>query len=95
MINIKGIPKVKVLQALYERAKVQGLGRLKSVHIPLSDADAAMFLAEGTSFDYLLGRVMKVDIGKDELDPWLYDRDNGPGAAEEALRDLLAAPRNV
>lgn len=41
-------------------------------------------------FDYLHGRVMKVAIGKDELDPYGYDRDNGPGAALRALAPLIA-----
>lgn len=41
-------------------------------------------------FDYLHGRVMKVDIGGPTLDPWLYDRDNGAGAAA-AVVDMLRA----
>jgi hypothetical protein len=28
---------------------------------------------------------MKVDLSKDAFDPWLYDRDNGQGAAARAL----------
>lgn len=44
----------------------------------------------GCAFDYLHGRVMKVDIGGDELDPRLYDRDNGQGAAFAAIAHLLA-----
>lgn len=37
-------------------------------------------------FDYLNGRVMKVSLSGDEFDPWGYDRDNGQGAAERALK---------
>jgi len=36
-------------------------------------------------FDYLKGRVMKVDLSKDELNTALYNRDNGPNAAEDAI----------
>ena len=36
-------------------------------------------------FDYLKGRVMKIDLSSGELDPRLYDRDNGDGAAARAL----------
>ena len=43
-----------------------------------------------TSFDYLKGRVMKVNIGGDSLNESLYDRDNGDGAAAAALAPLLA-----
>lgn len=39
-------------------------------------------------FDYLHGRVMKIDLRGDELETWLYDRDNGQGAAE-AIIDAL------
>jgi len=31
---------------------------------------------------------MKVDLSGDVLKTWLYDRDNGQGAAERALRKL-------
>lgn len=41
------------------------------------------------AFDYLHGRVMKVDIGGDTLYPRLFDRDNGNGAAARALAPLL------
>jgi hypothetical protein len=40
-------------------------------------------------FDYLQGRVMKVSLEGDELDARLYDRDNGEGAAAEAISALL------
>lgn len=40
---------------------------------------------DGIYFDYLLGRPLKVDIGGDEFDPSLYDRDAGEGAAERAI----------
>lgn len=39
-------------------------------------------------FDYLHGRVLKVKLGGDEFDEYLYDRDNGAGAAERAISTL-------
>lgn len=39
-------------------------------------------------FDYVKGRVMKVDLNGDEFDPWAYDRDNGAGAAAEAIASI-------
>ena len=44
-----------------------------------------------TYFDYLQGRVMKVDLGGDSLRVDLYDRDNGPGAAQAALAEILVS----
>lgn len=38
-------------------------------------------------FDYLYGKVMKIDLSKDTLGVSLYDRDNGHGAAYKALQD--------
>jgi len=43
-------------------------------------------------FDYLRGRVMKIDLSKDYLDTSSYDRDNGQGAAEYAILDELTRP---
>jgi hypothetical protein len=37
-------------------------------------------------FDYVDGRCLKIDLRGDALDPRLYDRDNGEGAAARALR---------
>lgn len=61
---------------------------------PMSETEAKEWLTnygKRPYFDYLKGRVMKVEIHGDTLDPRLYDRDNGEGAAERALRtyDLI------
>lgn len=39
-------------------------------------------------FDYLKGRVMKIDLAKDEVDTRLYNRDNGSNAAENIVDRL-------
>lgn len=41
-------------------------------------------------FDYLHGRVMKVELAGDTLDTYLYNRDNGAGAAEAIVAALRA-----
>lgn len=52
----------------------------------MSTDEAQELLDSGqTYFDYLKGRVMKVDLSGDKLNPFLYDRDNGQGAAAAAL----------
>jgi hypothetical protein len=61
--------------------------------VDINGLDKAEVLAsfqpgEQVYFDYLRGRVMKVDLSKDAFDPWLYDRDNGAGAAERAVSRL-------
>jgi hypothetical protein len=92
MIDIKRQPKEKVLAALYNASRVQGMGYLQAKAGQMDEAQAKKELEEnpGCYFDYLHGKVMKVDLSKDQFDPWLYDRDNGQGAAERALKPLLS-----
>lgn len=86
-MNIAGLDKAKVLITLYNRAKPQGLGYLQ--HEPVDmDIEEAKALIEERPYcywDYLKGRVMKIDLSKDEVETRLYNRDNGPGAAEMAV----------
>ena len=43
---------------------------------------------EKLSFDYLRGRVMKVNIEGDEMSTAGYNRDNGLGAAEAVIQSI-------
>lgn len=86
MVNITGLDKAEVLAALYNKSKQQGLGFLNAAGQQNTTADEVRHLLEtNTYFDYLNGRVLKVDLSKDEFDPWGYDRDNGDGAAQRAI----------
>lgn len=96
-INIEGLDKAEVLAALYNASKQQGMGFThKRGALPMTKEEAAQELAAAQQpngaayFDYLHGRVMKVRLVGDQLDPWLYDRDNGQGAAERAINTLRA-----
>lgn len=87
-INISKLDKAHVLMALYNNSKPLGLGFLHATSEPMKLVEAKALLCEQTYFDYLKGRVMKIDLSTNDLRVDLYDRDNGAGAAEEALRDL-------
>ncbi len=88
MINIKNANKSLVLIALYNGARQQGMGFMQK-DPPISETEAAKLIEDhGGRFDYLNGRVMKVNLNGDALDPRLYDRDNGQGAAAYALADV-------
>jgi len=90
VINIKGINKAEVLAALFNNAKSQGMGIYYSPSDPMPKEDAQELLDSGqTYFDYLKGRVLKIQLEGDELQIGLYDRDNGEGEASRALRLLL------
>lgn len=88
MIDISKMNKCEVLAKLFNASQVQGLGFLQAgcdTEMTASEAEKHIDESGDGYFDYLKGRVMKVDISGDELDPRLYDRDNGEGAAERAL----------
>ena len=87
-INISKMNKCEVLAKLFNASKAQGMGFLQAGHDqPMSVQEAEKHLDDAGDgrFDYLNGRVMKVDVSGDSLDPRRYDRDNGEGAAERAL----------
>lgn len=98
-ISIEGLDKAELLAALYNKAKTQGLGFLAYTPEPMMLEEAQQYIAQCQAdlyFDYLKGRVMKVDLNGDTLKTYLYNRDNGDGAAErivEGVRIRTAVPR--
>lgn len=88
-MTIGDLDKAAVLAALYNRARAQGLGFLHYDPTPMTIERAREILASGqTNFDYLAGRVMKVNLAGNEVDTWGYNRDNGDNAAEMAVAEL-------
>ena len=93
LMNITGISKPALLAALFNASKQQGLGCLdwRGAH-QMTEQEAAQIIDEqGMDFDYLRGRVMKISIDGDDLEARLFDRDNGPDAAERAIAHLRVA----
>lgn len=88
LLSIKGKNKAEVVAALYNASKPLGLGVLQAERQNMTVEVAEQMAAGNYVFDYLKGRVMKVDLNGDEFDPRLYDRDNGQGAAAAALAQL-------
>jgi len=89
MVNIEGLNKAEVLATLYNNSKVQGMGWLQAVDGEMTTDQAARLLKQDTRFDYLYGKVMKVDLSSDvEFNEWGYDRDNGTGKAERVVSKL-------
>lgn len=89
-MNISNYNKAEVLAALYNNAIVMGLGFLHADVSEMSVKEAEYLLDKSTNkyFDYVKGRVMKVNLAKDELDTRMYNRDNGKGAAERIIEKL-------
>lgn len=89
IVKLGKLNRYEALCALFNNAKTQGLGALHYVSShSLSLEESQLRLTQSSYVDYLEGRVIKVDFpeGAEELDCTLYDRDNGEGSAEKAIR---------
>lgn len=90
-MNIKRYNKAEIFSELYNGSKPLGLGVIEYNPSPMTKEEAQSILEEcgaNLYFDYLKGRVMKVDLSGDELDLFLYDRDNGEGKARSIIEKL-------
>jgi hypothetical protein len=93
-VDISGIDKAELLAALYNGSQQQGMGFMQAAGARgMSVETAREIIAKHPEpnrlyFDYLHGRVMKVGIGGDVLETWLYNRDLGQGAAERIVEGL-------
>ena len=89
MIDIKNLDKAEILAALFNGSQPLGRGFLHpQCDVQINREDAAKYLSVTTKFDYLNGRVLKIDLSGDSFDPRLYDRDNGTGAAEMIVNSI-------
>ena len=94
-ISLVGLDKAAVLAALYNVAKPQGMGFMHYDPAPMTYDQAKAILEGGqTDFDYLKGRVMKINLSGDDLDVWGFDRNNGEGVAKAAI-DSIEETSNV
>lgn len=88
MIDIKGLDKALVLKTLHDNSKAQGMSFFHLKELSLDECKQIVNERSELYFDYLHGKVMKVDISGDSFDPWGYDRDNGGGAAQKAIDSI-------
>ncbi len=94
-INIANIPKAALLAGLYNGAKphqnfTEGRARPISDFRTLLETRAIEERLTGRKIEHfsINARLIKLDIGGDTLDPTLYDRDNGQGAAAAVVARL-------
>ena len=90
----------QVLCALYNSSRVLGMGALHAQDGKLTEDEANKLLGGvreepgqpriGTYFDYLNGKIIKTDVSKRPLELRLFDRDNGEGAGERAIKEYEA-----
>lgn len=94
-INIEGLSKAEVLAALYNGSRGQGMGALNPSSQQRMTTEQAQTIIDKRNgdlyFDYLQGRVMKVDLEGDVLKTRLYNRDVGFNAAEKIIDSMRAS----
>lgn len=83
-IDIQGLNKVDLLEALWEGSKTQGY--LSGIEVKFNRKEASEAVLK--SIDYFCGKPIKCDLSNDSFDPWLYDRDVGKGKAAKIVQDL-------
>ncbi len=87
-VDISGLDKGAVLAALYNASRPLGMGFMQYDPTPMTPEKGALLIQKQTAFDYLFGRVMKVDLVGDSFSPYSYDRDNGDGQAARVIQAL-------
>ena len=95
-VQIEGIPKDRVLMALYNGSKhpKQEFFLNQSAKKGMSEAVAQAHIelrrshGKRLDFDYIDGRVIKADITGDHFDSRCYDMENGHGAAQRAVSGI-------
>ncbi len=84
-VDISNKDKAEVLASLYNCSHPHGLGYKEFTPEPLSIKEAKELLNSQTVFDYLKGRVIKINLSNSVINTYLYNRVNGEGAAERAI----------
>ena len=90
-MNIEGIDKAELLAALYNGSEPLGFGFLHATKKDMTYDEARAILDNGDlEFDYLKGRVMKIDLSEEKnFETRLYNRDNGYMAAERIIKNII------
>jgi len=83
--DISGLDKIDVLQALWEAARC---GNYWPSAQSFSKEAARKALQANSCVDYLGGKPLKIDLGSDKFSTFLYNRDNGSGAAQRVIEAL-------
>lgn len=91
VISIEGLNKAVLLSELYNASKPLGLGVLHFTPENMTVEQAQKLIDNqppGLRFDYIQGRVMKIDVTGDITETSGYNRDNGYNAAELIIEKL-------
>lgn len=85
-VNISGIPKEIVLEALYNAAMPRNGEAVPAITI--EDARQVLVNNSRKVVGKLFGKILKVDLSGKAINPRQYDRYNGRGKCAEAVSRL-------
>lgn len=92
MVNIEGLPKPRVLAALYNNSRAVGVGKYQyNPEHKMTYREAEKLLTNKSTYDLLFGRVMYITMEPDttELDNTLYDKYlNEDGRMERVINEI-------
>lgn len=92
MVNIRGIDRKTLLKALWSNSKPSAFFYNPILSPPLSNEE----LEEASKrdyVDYLCGRVIKVDLSCEYVDPIPYNRTNGSRALQQVVKKVTRGRR--
>lgn len=81
----------EVLAALFNASKAQNMGLYQPWTAQMRVEEAEELLKEGTTFDYVRGRVLKIRLENGAVNTRLYDRDIGKGRGRQVIEEAIAA----
>ena len=89
-VNISGINRDKLLEALWERSSPAAFYTFAPIPPPeFSLTEAKTQLLNDGSVEYVCGRAIKCNIyGQDDVNPWKYDQENGKNSFEEVVESI-------
>jgi hypothetical protein len=88
MVDISGVDKLQLLKALWSSQKTASFFTNIPSMAPAFDESAASAAIARGHIDYFSGRAIKADLSGDVAQPYLYDRDAGPGAMQRIVMQL-------
>jgi hypothetical protein len=86
-VDISGLNKSRLLFALWNNSGVASVFKNAPFMAPslnMAKADEAVL----GYIDYFCGRCIKSDLSGDSVNPYLYDRDMGPGAFAKVVAQM-------
>jgi hypothetical protein len=93
-IDISGLDRVQLLRHLWEKSKVAGFFGMYGGPTPSFGSERRPEDAVSGYIDYFCGRVIKTDLRDDEINPYLYDRDNGKGAFQRVVDTMRSSTKH-